>query len=705
MAEEACMVLDDDEELPLQTSSTASATHQRPGQTPCFDCGRAVNTNRLLTVDVKVCRRCVKGRLETLIDKSFQGIAHHNFPLPDMERHLGSEKYAQRCQQAHETLSKEGIYQNIATPLDNLATLTATLLSSETKAGKKAKKPKAQTGTAWSHGTGFGGAANSGLNHAKVARAHKQQDTEDMQYAQVFDGLSTGLEAWSDSQESRQSFSPGADMGLQWLLGTSNLGAAMRKFIRNDALSEVIVERSSVYSSLLGLLEQLASTAELALTLHPHWGAKKHFSSLVSNTAVTLAVPKRGKRRATTAVTHIKMEADETDYVEQLDRLRRQAKTLRRSLAQDKSSTEAEMDPEALIPRIETLYNTLKTCLKHVPSAILHQEVATIDLDNDDDDDIIDPEEQASKQNQSLRDTYVKELKGQSFRMIKINYETHAFLANIQGSAGGGVRKDRMRRITKEISSLAAALPLAYEGSIFVRADETRPDVIKAMIIGPEDTPYANGCFLFDIFLPLEYPHMPPLVNIVTTDGGRVRFNPNLYKAGKVCLSLLGTWQGPGWDPTVSTLLQVLLSIQSLIMVPDPYYNEPGFERRATQRESTLYNSALQYQTARVAILGLLQAPPEEFTAAIRTHFRCKKDAISKQLQDWLSAAEDREMLPHSHTPFNASYGGAHAFRKRESLGYFHDLYVPDQEDLDFVFGQVQAKLSAMTNEAVTIVL
>jgi len=77
------------------------------------------------------------------------------------------------------------------------------------------------------------------------------------------------------------------------------------------------------------------------------------------------------------------------------------------------------------------------------------------------------------------------------------------------------------------------------------------------LIIGPADTPYANGCFLFDIFLPTNYPSAPPTVHFLTTGGGRIRFNPNLYECGKVCLSLLGTWSGPSWDPTHSTLLQV----------------------------------------------------------------------------------------------------------------------------------------------------
>jgi hypothetical protein len=48
-----------------------------------------------------------------------------------------------------------------------------------------------------------------------------------------------------------------------------------------------------------------------------------------------------------------------------------------------------------------------------------------------------------------------------------------------------------------------------------------------------------------------------PQVQFLTTGGGTVRFNPNLYNCGKVCLSLLGTWAGPSWQPGISTLLQV----------------------------------------------------------------------------------------------------------------------------------------------------
>ena len=67
----------------------------------------------------------------------------------------------------------------------------------------------------------------------------------------------------------------------------------------------------------------------------------------------------------------------------------------------------------------------------------------------------------------------------------------------------------------------------------------------------------------YEMFVPM---HMHALVlmqyfmlqvQFLTTGAGRVRFNPNLYNCGKVCLSLLGTWSGPSWDPGTSTLLQV----------------------------------------------------------------------------------------------------------------------------------------------------
>lgn len=61
---------------------------------------------------------------------------------------------------------------------------------------------------------------------------------------------------------------------------------------------------------------------------------------------------------------------------------------------------------------------------------------------------------------------------------------------------------------------------------------------------------------------------------------GGLRINPNLYDNGYVCLSLLNTWQGmknEQWTPGVSTMLQVLVSIQGMVLNAKPYFNEPGY--------------------------------------------------------------------------------------------------------------------------------
>ncbi len=61
------------------------------------------------------------------------------------------------------------------------------------------------------------------------------------------------------------------------------------------------------------------------------------------------------------------------------------------------------------------------------------------------------------------------------------------------------------------------------------------PFSLQVLITGPEDTPYANGCFEFDVYFPPAYPSSPLLVNLQTTGQQTVRFNPNLYNDGKVC--------------------------------------------------------------------------------------------------------------------------------------------------------------------------
>ncbi|CAE6535399.1 unnamed protein product [Rhizoctonia solani] len=197
----------------------------------------------------------------------------------------------------------------------------------------------------------------------------------------------------------------------------------------------------------------------------------------------------------------------------------------------------------------------------------------------------------------------------------------------------------RSLAIAKELAVLTTNLPVAWGSSVFLRVDESRVDVIKALITGPEGTP-----FLFDIFLGASYNNSPPSVKYMTTNGGRFRFNPNLYADGKVCLSLLGTWSGPGWISGKSTLLQVLISIQSMILCDEPYLNEPGWSSGGGTPASKAYSANVRRMVVHTAMLGNLKTPPEPFADVVTTHFRLKARSLFKQLDEWLELDDGRPL-------------------------------------------------------------
>lgn len=125
-----------------------------------------------------------------------------------------------------------------------------------------------------------------------------------------------------------------------------------------------------------------------------------------------------------------------------------------------------------------------------------------------------------------------------------------------------------------------------------------------ALIMGPSNTPYFGGYYIFEIKFPKNYPKGPPFVKMLTTNKN-VRFNPNLYECGKVCLSILGTWKGPSWK-SVMNLRLVLLSIQSLLN-DFPIINEPGFEDTMPEDNKSIeYNHYIIYYNYKISIIDIL---------------------------------------------------------------------------------------------------
>eukprot|EP00123_Amoebidium_parasiticum_P007408 comp18104_c0_seq1/m.18756 comp18104_c0_seq1/g.18756 ORF comp18104_c0_seq1/g.18756 comp18104_c0_seq1/m.18756 type:complete len:432 (-) comp18104_c0_seq1:522-1817(-) len=131
---------------------------------------------------------------------------------------------------------------------------------------------------------------------------------------------------------------------------------------------------------------------------------------------------------------------------------------------------------------------------------------------------------------------------------------------------------------------------------------------LRAVIMGSPDTPYGFGMFHFDITVPNDYPQRPPRVVITTTNQGLTRFNPNLYADGKVCLSILGTWEGESGEQwsAVHNIQAVLRSIQSL-MHTHPYRNEPGYDKEGDEPTHKKYNDKIKHETIRVAVCGVIE--------------------------------------------------------------------------------------------------
>ncbi|CAL5096198.1 unnamed protein product [Urochloa decumbens] len=199
--------------------------------------------------------------------------------------------------------------------------------------------------------------------------------------------------------------------------------------------------------------------------------------------------------------------------------------------------------------------------------------------------------------------------------------------------------KDWAKRIQHEWKVLEKDLP----DTIFVRAYEDRMDLLRAVIMGPAGTPYHDGLFFFDIYFPPQYPNVPPMVNY---RAGGLRLNPNLYACGKVCLSLLNTWSGSGcekWNPSNSTMLQVLVSIQALVLNAKPYFNEPGYAMQVHtphgEKKSLAYNEDTFLLSCRTMLYSL-RNPPKNFEDFVAGHFHKYGRSILVACRAYLDGAQ-----------------------------------------------------------------
>ena len=182
-----------------------------------------------------------------------------------------------------------------------------------------------------------------------------------------------------------------------------------------------------------------------------------------------------------------------------------------------------------------------------------------------------------------------------------------------------------------------------------------------ALIIGPENTPYQYGNYMFSFEFPLEYPFKPPSVTFLSNDG-ETRFNPNFYRSGKVCLSILNTWRGEEWSACQS--IRSILIILQMTMNENPLLNEPGVEIEKHKNCIIKYNYIIEYKNIEMNILRYICDPKkiplqnEELIKDIENYFIKNRKKIKVIIEN--------NLIQH----YNDSILQLHIFSLRTKLNY-----------------------------------
>ncbi|XP_042668374.1 baculoviral IAP repeat-containing protein 6 isoform X4 [Centrocercus urophasianus] len=546
----------------------------------------------------------------------------------------------------------------------------------------------------WAKGTGFGtGSTASGWD---VEQALTKQRLEEEHVTCLLQVLASyinpaGSASNGDPQtshEGRGQNSSALPSVLLELLSQSCLIPAMSSYLRNDSVLDM-ARHVPLYRALLELLRAIASCTSMVPLLLPLSGenSEEEEEQLESQASVGTLLAK--------------MKTCVDTYT---NRLRSKKDKAKAGVKPDTSDQEPE-GLTLLVPDIQKTAEIVYAATTSLRQANQEKKMAEYSKKA-----AVKPKPLSVLR--SLEEKYVavmKKLQFDTFEMVsedddgklvfKVNYHYMSQVKNASDANSAA----RARRLAQEAVTLSTSLPLSSSSSVFVRCDEERLDIMKVLITGPADTPYANGCFEFDVYFPQDYPNSPPLVNLETTGGHSVRFNPNLYNDGKVCLSILNTWHGrpeEKWNPQTSSFLQVLVSVQSLILVAEPYFNEPGYERsRGTPsgtQSSREYDGNIRQATVKWAMLEQIRNPSPCFKEVIHKHFYLKRVEIMAQCEEWIAdiqqySSDKRVGRTMSH---HAAALKRHTAQLREEL-----LKLPCPEGLDPDADDSVEKCSATSSE------
>jgi len=339
------------------------------------------------------------------------------------------------------------------------------------------------------NGIGYGAGPRS--------RAHPTSSTptkpseRDLQLHSLFRGI-----AWilSTSQN---------EMGLLELMRLSFLDVAIEEFLRNDSVTD-LSERVELSVAFLTCLESIGKNPQLTKF---YTQEREEIVSSDGLEAIMRGHGQKIKKQGIPGGWENSDNAKSTPLLELMDKLGRQAGTFCKTAGNAHGG---------LNPADANVINSVSLChsiigvrqLLHT-TALQSGTAPSISLQIPSSDE----------------ETYLLACAQLSYDELPASTSNVFFHFTAEANSPTSVNPRRTITLAKELSTMATSLP----AGIFIRNIANRPDCIKALIAGPEGTPYFGGLFEFDIFATGNYPAEPPKVHFLTTANNRVRFNPNLY--------------------------------------------------------------------------------------------------------------------------------------------------------------------------------
>ena len=232
------------------------------------------------------------------------------------------------------------------------------------------------------------------------------------------------------------------------------------------------------------------------------------------------------------------------------------------------------------------------------------------------------------------------------------------------------IPKETICRLLKDVKTIMKH-PLTENGIYYIHNDA---DMLKgyAMIVGPSETPYFGGYYFFELTYPRDYPHTPPMVTY-HTNGDNVRFNPNLYKSGKVCVSVLNTWRGEQWTAcqTISSVLLVLCTL----LCKDPLLNEPGISNKHNDFDD--YTEIIVYKNIEIAVLNMINKKTSVYPEQFDIFYSNMKELFLVNQTSILAILNNKKSLPSKDIT-------TRMYSMKYSLNYskLYDLFLETQKTI-----------------------